>query len=226
MNYKIDRDDPQDKINQEFLVACSNGDLEQVRHLLTSPILNFRANIHYQDDDGLTRACEHGHIHIVKYLLSSPELKEHIDFTSYNYLGFVIACENNNVDLVKYFISGLPFFRKIDVEAYSGFAFLAIGKRGHLDLVRYLFSESPVRNDINEESWTICFYAAAKAKNYHIVQYFIFELNYSEAKILEFLNKHPDDEISHLLEKRKLRQKLYSNLSQKDEDDESGVVKV
>lgn len=226
MIYKIDPNDPQEKINQEFLEACTKGNLEKVSHLLTSQEIPLKADIHYQDDDGFTRACEYGHIHIVKYLLTSPELKEHIDIASYNYLGFVVACENNNLELVKYLMSGVTLSKKVDVEAYSGFAFMEIGKRGHLDLVKYIFSESPARHYIQEESWGICFSNACKYKSYNVVRYFIFDLHYPEEKILKCLNKCYDQEIESMLEKRKLYQYLNLTLNDTDDEEKGGAVKI
>ncbi len=218
MIYKIDSNSPIEKINKDFLRACTVGDLEKVIFLLNSPHIPIRANIHYQDDDCLIRACEHGHTHIVKYLLTSLDLDEHVDISLYNYLGFVIACENNQLELVKYFLTEFTFSQKIDVETYSGIAFVEIAKRGHLEIVKFLFSEYEFRQDITEKSLDICFYNACIHKNYDIVSYFIYVLNYPEEKILHYLDENPNNEIYLILEKRKVNHQLNSNLNSKNEE--------
>lgn len=66
-----------------FIHACENGDLENVKHYLTSPDLTENVDIHFDDDDGFRYACEKGHLNVVQYLLISPELSDHNYFTDY-----------------------------------------------------------------------------------------------------------------------------------------------
>ena len=57
------------KLNEQFIDACKNDDLDIVKYLLTSPELTEHADIHAQDDLGFKWACRYGHLEVVKCLI-------------------------------------------------------------------------------------------------------------------------------------------------------------
>ena len=66
----------QEELNEQFIDACKNDDLDIVKYLLTSPELTEHADIHASNNLGFIKACFYGHLEVVKYLLTSHELKE------------------------------------------------------------------------------------------------------------------------------------------------------
>jgi ankyrin repeat protein len=95
---------PEEVLNDIFLGACYQGNLELAKFVLTYPSLKNHANIHANDDLSLNHACSEGHLEIVKYLLSSSDLKEHIDIHSDNDIAFRVACSCEQLEVIKYFI--------------------------------------------------------------------------------------------------------------------------
>lgn len=69
----------QELVDAHFLLMCEQGNLEQVKHWLTSPEVEIHANIHTNNDLAIVSACSMGHLDVVKYLLTSPDLVEHCD---------------------------------------------------------------------------------------------------------------------------------------------------
>ena len=59
----------QEELNDQFIDACAQGQLEIIKYLLTSPKLKKHANIHDRNDWGFIGACEQGRLEVVKYLI-------------------------------------------------------------------------------------------------------------------------------------------------------------
>ncbi len=67
------------QLNDEFISACRNGNLEIIKYLLTSPDLKEHADIHAENDLGFRNACRDGHLEVVKWLI----IDMNIDKTTY-----------------------------------------------------------------------------------------------------------------------------------------------
>ena len=59
----------QEQLNQTFNYACSQGELNLIQYLLTSPDLKEHADIHDQNDRGFLWACWQQHSNIIDYLV-------------------------------------------------------------------------------------------------------------------------------------------------------------
>ena len=108
----------QEKLNEQFIDACQNNDLDIVKYLLTSAELKKHANIHEEKDLGFRWACEKGHLEVVKYLLASDELTEHADIHSRNDLGFIWACRCGHLEVIKYLIIDMSIDKTTYIEKY------------------------------------------------------------------------------------------------------------
>lgn len=64
----------QTELNENFLTACKNGQLEVLSQLLIQG-----ADIDYLENQGLVLACRNNHRYVVEYLLTSDELLQHSD---------------------------------------------------------------------------------------------------------------------------------------------------
>ena len=94
----------QSKLDESFINACHDGNLDAVKYLLISDELKEHTDIHAYDDYGFRWACNNGLLEVVKYLLTSDELKEHADIHALNDYGFRWACNNEKIEVVKYLI--------------------------------------------------------------------------------------------------------------------------
>jgi hypothetical protein len=81
-------------INNKLFESAMFGNLSEIKHLLTSTLLERNADIHCFDDACLTLACERGNLDIINYLLTSPELTEHAHLHADNYRPFKSLCIN------------------------------------------------------------------------------------------------------------------------------------
>jgi ankyrin repeat protein len=101
--------------------ACSGGDLDLVKHLLTSPDLPKHADINFRDDLPLEYACSKGQLEIVKYLLTSPELKTHANIHGINDRPIREAIDNEEIAIVEFLVLEMdipisPYIEKVLVE--------------------------------------------------------------------------------------------------------------
>ena len=65
------------EINKVFIKSCQAGELDSVRYLLTDKDLQYKAEIHDNNEYALRFACSNGRIDIVRYLLTSEEISDH-----------------------------------------------------------------------------------------------------------------------------------------------------
>ena len=107
-----------EELNNQFINACQNDDLDIVQFLLTSPGLKEHADIHARSDEGFRIACLEGHLEIVKYLLTSAELTEHVDIHARNDRGFIWACDLGHLEVVKCLIIDMNIDKTKHIEKY------------------------------------------------------------------------------------------------------------
>lgn len=92
------------EINERFHAACSLGNLDLVRYLLTSKEIPIKAQINYDDGQAIISACSNGYIKIVDYLLTSSELEEKINVHNRHDYLFRIAHLHKKLDILEYLI--------------------------------------------------------------------------------------------------------------------------
>ena len=128
----------QEELNDQFIDACQNDDLDIVQFLLTSPELTEHANIHAENDEGFRSACRCSHLEVIKYLLTSPELTEHADIHAHNDEGFILACENGHLEVVKYLLTSAELTEHADIHYQDDLGFIWACYQGRLEVVQYL----------------------------------------------------------------------------------------
>lgn len=146
-------------LNDYFLRACWNGNLEEVRRInakykpklkhhnkfiriAQNFIRKFKKEIyidvHYYDDRCFRYACDRGHLDIVKYLLTSDELVEKCDIHSEKDYGLRIACQHNDLELAKYLLTSSDLKEHADIHAWNDEPLIGSYQNNRLDIVRFL----------------------------------------------------------------------------------------
>jgi len=210
------------QLNEAFLDACHEGNLDKVKFLLNSPELNNNANIHYQEDSGIHQACENGHLHILQYLLTSPELKEHADIHSKNDWVLTIACNEGFLDIVKYLLTS-P-----DLKEHSNFKAEQLDYAIHLenmDIVDYLLNSSDLKEKYNVHiDNDKIFKNSCEFADKKMLHYLIYELNIDRTdEINNYLaepNGRPNNlksEAKNMFEMRDLKKDLNKELPDNNE---------
>jgi ankyrin repeat protein len=129
----------QPQLNSHFDNACSRGELDVIRYMLTSSELRFKADIHYELDVGFRNACYEGHLDIVKYLLTSPELNKHADIHAKYDQGYMWACIKNHVSIVKFLLTSPDLADHINYK--NDYAFKAAFDKKSTDVLNFLLYE-------------------------------------------------------------------------------------
>ena len=83
-----------EKLNKAFLKAASNGELEEIKYLISKG-----ADIHFMNDEALVWAAENGHLDIVKYLVEQG-LNIHAKNEA-----LIYAAHLGRLDIVKYLVN-------------------------------------------------------------------------------------------------------------------------
>ena len=114
-----------DQLNDEFIQACTLGNLKTVKYLLTSPHLKENVNIHVNNDDGVSFACVEGHFEVFTYLLNSSLF----DKSKYNYdLDFKHCCRRHKTEFIDYFIFDYKIEKNPNIDDF-------ILKNGRQDII-------------------------------------------------------------------------------------------
>jgi hypothetical protein len=140
-------------LEDNFINACTDGYLNEVEHLLTSPNLQFNVNIHTQNDAGFLLACSNGHLDIVKYLLTSSDLKEHINIETNDNMGFLNSCWRNKLKVAKYLLTSPELKEHANIHAQKDRAFKIACEQGNLELAQFLIFDMNI-----QKTWYISRY--------------------------------------------------------------------
>ncbi len=139
----------QGQLNNAFIGACKDGDLDIVRYLLTSSELEKHADIYARDNSGFQMACLHNHLEVVRYLLTSTELKDHANIHSNEDRGFCWACNNGHLEIVRYLLTSPELQEHVNIHAYDDRGFRWACSNGHLEIVRYLLTSPELKEHAN-----------------------------------------------------------------------------
>ncbi len=118
-----------DRLNQQFINACCDGDINTVKTLMSN---NNELNLH----GGLSNACYSGHMEIVKLLISKGIT--HFD------LGLYYACYSGHMEIVKLLISK-------GATAYNN-GLIGACKNGHEEIAELMISKGAHNAVVREPS--------------------------------------------------------------------------
>jgi hypothetical protein len=205
-------------LNDYFIQACEDGELDKVKYLLTSPNLAENVSISYKSDQALRNACKHGHLDIVKYLLTSSDLSIHANLHHDHDTSFVLACYSGNLDLVKYLLtseelSSHPNIHTIYMDS-PDYALTLACQKGYIEIVKYLVSSNELTEHANihadDDRPLLSSY-----KNGHldIVRFFIFDMNMQKSDaLIVYLEMENIEEIENWFKLRELNKELTAEI--------------
>ena len=123
-----------ENIQNIFIIACENGDINIVKYLYQTYNLN-TSNITKYNFYTINIACEYGYTHILQYLLNILHNNnvKNIDIT----YGTTKACENGHYDIIKYIISTNKQYKNIIYN--PNICMLSACINSHIDIIGYLY---------------------------------------------------------------------------------------
>lgn len=139
----------QDDLNDEYILACKNKEIDKVKYLLTSPELRFHANINSSNGEALRIACIQGNLPIVEYLLTSPDLKKHAYYTTNNYDSLASACFYGKVDIVDFFFTHPKLKEQIDIHCDQDKFFRMAMYEEQLSILQYFIFDMDIEKTVN-----------------------------------------------------------------------------
>lgn len=104
---------PKDKINELFLEACTQGNLEKIEYFLLDQHIQ-NAEVHYKSYTGLFNAAQYKHNEVVKFFLESKKIKNpSVDVGNGRLINYAFA--KHNIDLIDYLLL-LDKGKRIDLK--------------------------------------------------------------------------------------------------------------
>ena len=192
-------------LNDYFVDACRQGDLEEVKRINARHKPKLKSNnkfirlaqniidkfksepiyldVHYCDDRGFRYACDKGHLEVVKYLLTSDELVEKPNINVENDYPFTVACMRGDFELVKYLCSSPELQKHSNINSNSkneyGNGILIAYEDNHMDILRFL----------------------------------VFDMDIAKTKYIEaYIKEHNADGLEQLFQTRELQKALTTEL--------------
>jgi ankyrin repeat protein len=157
------------ELNDVFIEACQNGNIEIVKHLLIDYNSITEDTSLLKKAHGLDKAAVYGHLDIVKCLLN--ELKNDSELLDYLNSALKYACMYGHLSIVDYLLTSNDLTLKPNIHADSDNALFHACSSGHLDIIKYLL-ESP---KLKEHSSILprCLPIAGMGGHLNVVQYFL-----------------------------------------------------
>ena len=142
------------QLNNQFLNACSQGNLDLVKDLLNSQESTCHIDFNDEGSQGFRVACQGGYLSVVQYLLTATPLKEDKGIDTTIAAGFRSACETGSLEVVQYLVT------VEDKPWNKEDGFFNACRYNHLELVEYLvfgygiqISEE-FRNDLSKKMYS------------------------------------------------------------------------
>ncbi len=172
----------QDEINECFMKACLEGDLELVKFLLTDPELPLKAErMSFQDNIGVKiahiEACTGNHLDILKYLFSLDNNKKTNYLENRNEAVLSVAAAYGHLNIIKFLLLDKDI-DYIDLSSNSN-AFVSACGSNQLEVVKYLTSSPEIKNHTATEHYNSGFEQACKNNCVDIVRYLMEDLSLS-----------------------------------------------
>jgi ankyrin repeat protein len=150
------KDLKEDELNSEFLDACSSGNLEVVKYVLTSSELKYHADINCESGLSLYNACEAGHLEIVKFLLTGKNLSQKYDMGFDSNMDederdapFRVACSNGHFPIIKYLLTSPELEQHYPLENKNDSAISDASYAGRIDVIKYLTSSPDLNTHLS-----------------------------------------------------------------------------
>ncbi len=160
------------EFNTLFVNACSQGDLELVKHLFAQLLphsynrknkwVNMGAYKLENDvfNNAFKNACKNGHLHVAEWLIQN---KPNHNITSLINSTFLTSCENNNLQIAKWLFE-LNYDIDIDISFLNESIFRWACYRGSLEFIKWLLQIKPNINISALDNWAF----KACCENNHI----------------------------------------------------------
>lgn len=213
----------QKALNEALYTACEEGNLSQVRQLLTGDKGDkdsLVADIHAYDGSCLRCACKYGHLEIVQYLLASPDLKEHADIHAYDDKALIWACNMGHLGVVKYLLASPDLKMHADIHAQSDYVLRFACKHGDVPMARYLLTSTDLSENANPHvHMSSPLRDAHEGKHMDIVQILLYDV---KMEVSQGVYEHIKDEecrqdLMNLVARRDLFFKIQSDLEKGDD---------
>lgn len=155
------------EINEAFVNACMNADLDRVRYLINSSELLFNAKPTYENNTALMTALANNAIDVIKYLTNPVEVRKPIDIKPYSTVFLELACKIKDYNWVDQL---LPIAKQS--SNYSAWRLVHhCCEEGNVDMVKYLLNSPTWSNEIHVDAGI--FTSACRGDNVELIDYLL-----------------------------------------------------
>ena len=170
----------QDEINECFMKACLEGDLNLVKFLSEDPDLPFKGeNLTFQDNIGVkisnVEACIGNNLDVLKYLFSLDENKRSSYLENRSATALSVAAAYGHLDIVSFILTDNDL-EYVDLERNSN-AFVSACGSNQLEIVKYLLLSPELKIHIPFEHYILGFEKACENNHVEIVKYLMEDLS-------------------------------------------------
>ena len=183
-----------------FCLACYHGCLHVAQWLLS---VNPDINISARNEEAFRWACLNGHLHVAQWLLS---VKNDINISADNEYAFRCSCSKGYLKIAQWLLSIKP---NINISVGNEYAFRFSCSEGHLDVAQWLLS---IKHDIDISAGDdFAFRCACSQGHLHVAQWlqtlkpYLYIIHYNDNKT------HQSYRIRTKEEEKRFIQKIYAS---------------
>jgi hypothetical protein len=154
----------QNDLNNSLKDACTNGDLELAKYLISSNELHIHADISHNKWQAIKLATAAGHIEVVKYFLE--DIQNH-----YPNIVFNVACQNGKIEILKHLFTTEEFQSQRNPIWYYGC--LSATTEGQAQVLDYFLNTTEFSQFIQNEKIDEFFTGACSFGHISVLEYLI-----------------------------------------------------
>lgn len=139
------KDLSQDEVNQEFLYACAEGNIELITYYLTSDDLIFKAEIDCRNNIGFKLACGNDEIQAAEFLLDSSNIPKNVKINAIDDKLMISLGRRGYIDLTERILKRIE--DREDYQEMVNIGFRAACENGKKNMVRFLLTSPKLKKN-------------------------------------------------------------------------------
>lgn len=135
----------QDKINQDFLIACADGNLDKIENFFINKKGNTVPELSYRNYACLKIPCQTADIETVEFLLESKKIPQNVPLNAIDTKLFKSIGRRGYIQLISYFLNKIE--DREDYQDLVNYAFRSACETGQLETIKFLLNSKELKTN-------------------------------------------------------------------------------
>ncbi len=135
----------QEKLNQDFLIACADGNLDKIENFFINKEFNTLPEFSYRNYACLKIPCQTEDIQTVEFLLESKKIPQNVPLTAIDTQLFKAIGRRGYIQLIIYFLNKIE--DRADYQDLVNYSFRSACETGQLETIKFLLNSKELKTN-------------------------------------------------------------------------------